>query len=47
MGLGQKDMGQRYSGVEIFAIKVGATQIKSVLAACHIYIVFLWCSFDS
>ena len=33
---GQKDMGQRNSGVEIFENKVGATQINSVLAHCLI-----------
>ena len=30
--LGQKYMAQRNSGVEIFAYKVGAIQMKSVLA---------------
>ena len=35
MRLGQKEMGQRNSGVEIFVNKVGATQIKFVLAPCH------------
>ena len=31
----QRDMAQKSSGVEIFACKVGATQIKSVFAQCH------------
>ena len=32
---GQEDKAQENSGVEIFAYKVGATQIKSILAPCH------------
>ena len=33
--LGQEDKAQNNSGVKIFAYKVGATQIKSILAPCH------------
>ena len=33
--LGQEDKAQENSGVEIFAYKAGATQIKSILAPCR------------
>ena len=33
----QEHKAQNNSGVEIFAYKVGATQIKSIFAPCHRY----------